>query len=201
MLPFPDKIEKIAEPPPPPVETASTWWWYAGAGVLGLILLGLLVWWVSALLRRAAVPAAPVRPEKLALRELKQLQKQSTGLSGFQFGTALSEIVRTYLHRRMGMLARFATTEEILGKARPADQAPPPPLVTSFSEVLEGCDALKFGPGNAAIREELIAKAEAAFNAVNAAIKHHEAPSVDLPPASPAPPPQALSDLPHAPAS
>jgi hypothetical protein len=200
MLPFPDKIEKIAEPPAPALEMASTWWWYAGAGVLGLIVLGLLIWGLIVMARRVSVPAAPVRPEKLALRELKHLQKQSAGLTAFQFGTALSDIVRTFLHRRVGMLARYATTEEILGRSRADTQAPPPPLVTAFAEVLEDCDALKFGPGSATARGELISKAEAAFRSVSEALKHHEAPAVQLPPV-PSQPPPTLPEVPPATAS
>jgi hypothetical protein len=193
MLPFPE-IEKIAEPPPPPVEHAATWWWWAGAIVVGIILLSLLAWGVAVLVRRASVPAAPVRPEKQALRELKHLRKTGAALGPFEFGTALSEIVRSFLHRRAGMLARYATTDEILGKSRRRDQAPPPPWVGTFTDVLEDCDAVKFGAGRTGAREELIAKTESAINSVNKALKHHEAPAL-TPPAPP------LPDLPHAPAS
>jgi hypothetical protein len=200
MLPFPD-IKVIAEPPSPPVEHAAAWWWWAGAILIGLIALGLIIWGISALARRASVPAVPLRPEKLALRELKHLRKNAAGLTAFEFGTALSGIVRSFLHRRVGMLARFATTEEITGRSRPAGQAPPSPLAASFAAVLEDCDALKFGPGTAAAREELIAKAESALNAVNDALKQHAPPSINLPPISPAPPPSSLPELPHAPAS
>ncbi|HEX2748342.1 MAG TPA: hypothetical protein VHM91_10120 [Verrucomicrobiales bacterium] len=191
MLPFPEEnLEKIAEPPPSAVEHAVTWWWWAGAIVLGLILLGVLVWGVSILVRRASVPPIPPRPEKLALREIKQLKKNAGTLSAPEFGAALSGIVRSFLHRRAGVLARFATSQEILGTSRTAGQAPPAPLAAPFATVLESCDALKFGPETAAVREDLIAKTEAALNEVQDTLKHHLVPAIEAPPVS-APPTHA----------
>lgn len=170
MIPFPE-IEKIAEPPLPPVEQAAQWWWWAGAGILGLIVLALLIWLMVVLTRRAMVPGAPPRPEKLALRELKNLRRQAAAMSAPEFGGALSGVVRSFLHRRMGLLARYATTEEILGQSRRRDQAPPPPLAAAFSSVLEGCDAMKFGTGSAADREALLSAAESAVHTVTAALR------------------------------
>ncbi len=191
MLPFPE-LEKIAEPPPPAVEQAVSWWWWAGAVVLGLIVLGIIIGIFAGLTRRGTLPSAPGRPEKQALREIKALRRRGESLDAPAFGAALSEVIRTFLHRRMGMLARFSTTEEILGKARRGDQAPPPPLVSAFSAVLEGCDALKFSSSSSAVvREQLLADAESAFHAVAAALKK---------PATAAPQPAgpALSDAPAA---
>ncbi len=190
MLPFPE-LEKIAEPPPPAVEQAVSWWWWAGAVVLGLIVLGIIIGIIAGLTRRGTLPSAPGRPEKQALREIKALRRQGEALEAPAFGAALSEIIRTFLHRRMGMLARFATTEEILGKARRGDEAPPPPLVTAFTAVLEGCDALKFSSSTAVARDRLLADAESAFHAVAAALKK---------PATAAPQPTgpALTDAPAA---
>jgi hypothetical protein len=168
------------------------WWWWAGAGVLGLVVLALVVWGLIAVFRRAAVPGAPVRPEKIALRELKSLRKRAAAMPAPEFGAAVSDVIRTFLHRRMGLLARFATTEEILGHTRRRDEAPPPPPVQGFAAVLEKCDALKFANAGTAGREELIAEAESALHSVARALQH--------PPAAPAPP-AALPEVPHAPAA
>src|SRR5687768_1522529 len=158
ILPFPE-IEKIAEPQSPAVEQAAAWWWWAGAIVLGLIVLGVVIGIVAGLTRRAGMPATPGRPEKLALREIKALRRRAGMLGAPAFGAALSEIIRAFLHRRMGMLARFATTEEILGKSRRRNEAPPPPLVTAFTGVLEACDALKFSSSTSVARDRLLADA------------------------------------------
>jgi len=91
----------------------------------------------------------------------------------------------------MGMLARYATTEEILGKARRRDEAPPAPVVTAFTGVLEGCDALKFSSSTSIAREHLLASAESALKAVTEVLKQ---------PATAAPPHAgpALTDAPAA---
>jgi len=190
ILPFPE-IEKIAEPQSPAVQQAASWWWWVGAVVLGLIVLGIIIGVLISLSRRAAMPAAPGRPEKLALREIKALRRRADSLTAPAFGAALSGIIRTFLHRRMGMLARFATTEEILGKARRRDAAPPPPLVSAFTGVLEGCDALKFGSSATVVRDRLLAEAETALRAIAAALKQSA-------PAAPPLPGPALSDAPAA---
>lgn len=190
ILPFPE-IEKIAEPQSPAVEQAAAWWWWVGAIVLGLIVLGVVIGICAGLVQRAGVPATPGRPEKLALREIKALRGRASMLESPAFGAALSEIIRSFLHRRMGMLARFATTEEILGKSRRRHEAPPPPLVSAFESVLEGCDALKFGSAAGVARDRLLADAETALHAVAAALKQSTA-------AAPPHTGPALSDAPAA---
>lgn len=191
MIPFPE-IEKIAEPQAPAVEQVAAWWWWAGVAVLGLILLFVIAGILRAFFRRASLPGAPPRPEKVALREIKSLRRRAAVLSGADFGSELSGIVRSFLHRRMGMLAHFATTEEILGKSRRRDQVPPPPLAAAFTGVLEGCDALKFGSSPADTRERLLAAAESAIHAVADALKHPAAVT------KPSPGTPALPDAPSA---
>lgn len=192
MIPFPE-IEKIAEPPLPPEQMASSWWWWAGAALLGLIVLGVLVWIAAGLFRRAALPTAPARPEKLALRELKHLRRKAAEMPAEAFAAALSGIVRSFLARRTGLAARFATTEEITGRTRRAGQAPPPPpLAALFAPVLEGCDALRFGGTGAAgaqATESLLHAAEEAVQAAGRVVKAepsqvtvtHPSPQTDAP--------------------
>ena len=179
-LPFPE-LEKIAEPKLPDA-AAGTWWWYALAVVLGLVALGIIIGMLVVLARRAAVPGLPSRPEKLALKELKALRRRAEALDGPAFGVALGEVVRTFLHRRLGMPARFSTTEELLGRTRRPDEPPPPPAMAAFAPVLEGCDALKFSSAGAATRAALLEAAESALKSVSAA-----------------PPPQILTVLPSLP--
>jgi hypothetical protein len=192
MIEFPE-IEKIAEPPAPVVEQAAAWWWWAGAVVLGLILLVLAAWGLRAFIRRAGLPGVPPKPEKLVLREIRSLRKRAASLALPEFGAALSGIVRAFLHRRMGMLARFATTEEILGKSRRrGHEPPPPPVVSAFTRVLEDCDALKFSSSPAADRENLLQEAESAVAAVHTALQRQPGMAPALPP---------LPNVPHASAS
>lgn len=190
MLPFPE-LEKIAEPQAPAVEQAASWWWWVGAAVLGLIVVGIIIGFIVGMARRGAMPSVPSRPEKIALREIKALRRRAESLEAPAFGAALSEIIRAFLHRRMGMLARFATTEEILGKTRRRDEVPPPPIVSAFTDVLEGCDALKFSSSTAVARDQLLASAESALKAVTAALKQPAT-------AAPSPAGSTLTDAPAA---
>ena len=187
MIPFPD-IEKIAEPTLPAADAAGAWWWWVAAVLLGLIVVGIIIGIVVTLARRASLPGVPGRPEKLALREIKSLRRRAGELDGPAFGATLADIVRAFLHRRTGMPARFATTEQILGRARRPDEPPPPPVVAPFAPVLEGCDALKYSSGSAAARESLLDAAESALQSFAAA-----------------PPPRVLTilppPLPHAPSA
>jgi Domain of unknown function (DUF4381) len=182
MLPFPD-IETIAEPPTPVVEPATPWGWWVAAGVAAVILLGLGIWLAVMLWRRAAIPAAPARPEKRALRELKALRKSAGAMAPAEFGAALSGVVRSFLNRRLGLLANVSTTQELLGRAASSHEAPPPPLAQVFSHVLDACDALKFGATTQPDRAALIAETEAAMHTVQRALSS--------PPPAPSPPPAA----------
>ncbi len=189
MLPkFPD-LEKISEPPRPLPDPVASWWWVAGAIILGIILLGLLTWGIVVLIRRSSVPALPAGPEKGVLDGLMELRKQAAGMTPPVFGAALSGLVRSFLHRRTGMLARFATTEEILGKSRAADQAPPPPVVAAFSSILESCDAMKYGttPNAQAAFADLISRTESAIRAVRETVSRPEVQAPAQVPAAPAP--------------
>jgi hypothetical protein len=167
MIPFPE-IEKIAEPPRQAVDHA-TGWWYVAAVILGLIVLAIVVGLIVMLIRRATLPGVPIRPEKLALRDLKALRRRAGTLDGAAFGSALTEVVRVFLHRRLGMPARYATTQELLGRTRRPDEPPPPPVLALFTPVLEGCDALKFSTGSQTARESLLDAAEAAVKSVTSA--------------------------------
>jgi Domain of unknown function (DUF4381) len=192
MLPFPN-IEDIAQPKAPDPPPGVDWGWWVAAVVLGLIALGLIIWLVRVLWKRSALPGAPALPEKLALRELKALGKSAGPLAAPEFAAALAGIVRSFLHRRTGLLAHYATTPEILGNAATVT-APPPPLTAAFSSVLEACDAIKFGSGAAPDRAVLIAQTEAAIEQVRRALSS--------PPAAPAPPPPVPPTLPaHDPVS
>ncbi len=196
MIPFPE-IEKIAEPQTPATAgQAVSWWWWAGAVVLGLIVLALLIWGLRVFFLRISMPAAPARPEKVALRELRALRKRADSLSPREVGCQLADLIRAFLHRRTGLLAKFATTEELTGRSRRPDQAPPPPLAAAFAAVLDGCDALKFGASSVDARVQLLAAAEAALREVSAAVKH-PAPTAVVP-GPPNPPTPATTEM-HAP--
>ncbi len=169
--------------------------WWVAAGVLIVLLLAGLFLWMRSAGRRLALPGLPALPDKVAVRALESLRQSTPQLGPDAFAERLSDIVRTFLHRRTGVLAHFATSPEILGDRPRADQPPPPPVIAAFREVLTASDALKYGPVVADRKVQTDALIDSALAAVRAAVA--------LPPAAkpfPSPPP-AVPPLPptHAP--
>lgn len=145
MLEFP-KIRDIAPPVEPSAAVMLPWMWWVAAGVLAILLLAGLFLWMRAVRQRISLPKLPAQPDNIAVRALEALRQAAPTLSADDFAARLSEIVRTFLHRQTGVLAKFATSPEILGDRPRADQPPPPPMITAFREVLTASDALKYGP-------------------------------------------------------
>ncbi len=182
MLEFP-KIRDIAPPVEPSASLVLPWmWWAAAAGLAILLLAGLFLWLRSAG-RRVALPGLPARPDKLATQALAALRQAAPQLSADDFAARLSEIVRTFLHRQTGVLARYATSPEILGDRPRPNQPPPPPVIAAFREVLTASDALKYGPTAVDRTVQTNALIDSALAAVKAASLVEVAPA--FPPAPP----------------
>jgi hypothetical protein len=161
------------------------WMWWVAAGLLSLVLLVGLWFWMRAAGRRLALPGLPPLPEKRAVRELEALRKDAPALEAADFAARLTEIVRTFLHRQTGVLARYATSPELLGDRPRRDQPPPPPVIAAFREVLTASDALKYGPAMADRKVQTDALIDSALSAVRAvAAPRVPAPPPPLPPAA-----------------
>ena len=193
MLEFPP-IRDIAPPVEPEAAATMPWIWWVAAGVLAVMLLAGLFLWMRSVGRRLALPGLPPRPEKLAVRALESLRLAAPKLGADDFAAQLSEILRTFLHRQTGVLARYATSPEILGDRPRVDQPPPPPVIAAFREVLTASDALKYGPVTPDRTVQTDALIDSALIAVRAA-------SAPMPPASPPtlPPLEVPSALPPPP--
>ncbi len=198
MLEFPP-IRDIAPPVEPEAATTMPWIWWAAAAVLAVVLLAGLFLWMRSVGRRLALPGLPPRPEKLAVRALESLRLAAPKLGADDFAAQLSEIIRTFLHRQTGVLARYATSPEILGDRPRADQPPPPPVIAAFREVLTASDALKYGPTVADRTVQTDALIDSALAAVKAASLVEVAPAFmpapSLPPA-PLPAPASVTTMP-----
>ena len=180
-LEFPP-IRDIVPPVEPPPVPLPVWIWWTGAGVLGVVLLIGFWLWMRSVGRRLELPGLPAGPEKTATRALEALRKSAPGMAADAFAAALSEIVRTFLHRQTGVLARYSTSPEILGDRRRDDRPPPLPSIEAFREVLTASDALKYGPAVADRKVQTDALIDTALSAVRAACR-------PLPPAAPILPP------------
>jgi hypothetical protein len=124
---------------------------------------------------------------------LESLRLAAPKLGADDFAAKLSEIIRTFLHRQTGVLARYATSPEILGDRPRADQPPPPPVIAAFR------DALKYGPTVADRTVQTDALIDSALAAVKAASLVEVAPAFmpapSLPPA-PLPAPTSGTTMP-----
>lgn len=168
VLEFP-QIRDIAPPVEPSSAIMLPWMWWAAAAVLAVLLLAGLFFWLRSLGRGIALPGLPARPDKLAAQALETLRQAAPQLGAEEFAARLSEIVRTFLHRQTGVLARYATSPEILGDRPRPDQPPPPPVIAAFREVLTAGDALKYGPPVADRAVQTDALIDSALAAVKAA--------------------------------
>lgn len=176
MLEFPP-IRDIAPPVEPSVSLGLPWMWWAAAGVLAVVLLLGLILWMRAAGRRLTLPGLPARPDKLAVKALESLRQEAPKLDAEAFAEQLSGIIRTFLTRQTGVLARYATSPEILGDRPRADRPPPPPVIAAFREVLTASDALKYGPVSA----DRTVQTDALIDSTLAAVK--AASMVETPPA------------------
>ena len=191
MLEFPE-IRDIAPPVEPSAADVLPWMWWVAAGVLAVLLLVGMFLWMRSVGRRIALPGLPARPDKLAAQSLEVLRQAAPKLSADDFAARLSEILRTFLHRQTGVLARFATSPEILGDRPRADQPPPPPVIAAFREVLTASDALKYGPATTDRAVQTDALIDSALAAVKAA-SLVEVPRAFTPPPSTASPPTPMT--------
>ena len=168
MLPF-TEIEKIAEPVRPAVHAAE-WWWMAGLGILIAVGIGVFIWVMMALEHRVGLPAIPQSPGRAALKELKALRRKAAAFTGPAFGSAIADILRGFMHRQLGLPAKYSTTAQLLGRSRRPDEPPPAPVVEAFAAVLDNCDALKFSnSASPAEREAILQAAEQAIQAADSA--------------------------------
>jgi hypothetical protein len=182
MPPFPE-LKDITPPAPPPFSSPEeiqrvVWLVYAGV-IAAAVLAGLWVWW-RARRRHRRPPPLPLSPVETARRELERLRALAPELEPAALGHQLVEVLRRFLERRHGMLARYRTTDELLGAARHRS-TPPLPFLLPFAEVLTRCDNLKFAGLElpAGERTALVAAARAAL----------DTPPTDPAPAPPPPPP------------
>ena len=187
MIPFPE-LEKIVEPlaPGSAAGTGPAWWWWILAALVATLALITVFTLLRKLIRHFQFPATPPDPAREAIRQLETLQRNSSATTETETAATVSTIVRHYLDRLSGIMARYSTTEEIMGHSR--KPAPPPtPAISACETILASCDQIRFGNTS-------IPPATLISDALNAIRSSQAAPA---PPATSHQPPP----LPHAPAA
>lgn len=140
--------------PPLPVWDLGDLAFWAGGSVLVLVLSVALVVWLMRWARRPRFPRLPDEPGLRALRDLEDLCSVADSLSCEELAGRGSAVLRSFLHRRYGMLASFATSRELAGQPG-SDEPPAPPEVVPLVVCLEEFDALRFGGDRSAAGEVL----------------------------------------------
>jgi len=150
--PVVDTTQQI-KPIKPPINTPVTFrellpW--LGAGLGGLLILGLITWLLVRYLRRKRDPEGdffkPLEPAHvIAFRELDKLKNEKIWTKGMvkEYYTRLTEITRRYIERQYDIPAMESTTEEILrsfSRTNKEDNL----LDEMLKELLELADLVKF---------------------------------------------------------
>ena len=138
-----EELAPIDGPAEPPLVPPSLKWPLVALGsVVGLAIVGVLLWKLT---RRPPKPTPPIPAEEIAYQEFEWLVQQGFVDSGElkEFFFHLSRIVREYIERRFGLRAPESTTEEFLDELARSDL-----LVDAHKQILkrflEKADMVKF---------------------------------------------------------
>lgn len=132
-------VEPPLELPPDPLHWA---WWLLVVAIILLITAG--IWWF---LRRRQ--QAQISAKETALTELSSLQARAPKLDGYQFGVAVSDILRTYLTKAHNLRASQQTSREFLEELE-REKRFPEKRQERLREFLQACDFLKYAPAGKA---------------------------------------------------
>ena len=151
-MPLPEGPELREIASPLPVWDLGDILFWVGVGVASLVFTVVLAAWLMRWAGRPRFPALPDEPGLRALRDLEKLRSRVGSVSGQQSAGHASGVLRSFLHRRHGMLASFATSRELAGL--PGTEEPPaPPEVVPLIRCLEELDALRFAGDQSAVSE------------------------------------------------
>jgi len=139
-------IHEIA--PPVDYSLVPPWVIYTGIAV-GLVLLGLIGWW----LRKRAQRPKPVRSARdRALEALAQIEREMPTMTPYQFSIDVSDILRGYVTEQYHLPVTRQTSVEFLGLL--AKSSPFSADETSLLEDFLGrCDLIKFARYDATMHD------------------------------------------------
>src|SRR5262249_20526539 len=132
--------------PPIAVAEPESWPWWPIASGVGLAAAGVaIIVVVRKRARRPAPPPVDLPPAEWALKELERLEGTAshTLIQFERYHTMLSNVVRQYLDRRLGLHSSEQTTGELLGMLRQSTQlaAPQQEQLAAF---FDRCDLAKY---------------------------------------------------------
>jgi hypothetical protein len=139
-------IHEIA--PPVDYSLVPPWVIYAGI-VLGLILLGLIAWWIRTLSQR---PKPQQSPRDRARDELNRIRGEMEALTPYQFSIRVSDILRRYVTEQYQLPVTRQTSFEflaMLAKASPFSEDEK----SLLEDFLSRCDLIKFARYDATMED------------------------------------------------
>jgi hypothetical protein len=176
-------MEAAPLPPAPPEAFPGPWPLYAllGLGALALVLLAV---WAFRRFRRRPPPPPPLAPYPEALRRLDALAEPATPEAVKTYYVALSDLLRRYLARTLGLPAMEQTTGELVHALR-QDRRLPDAAVSAVRGTLRLCDLVKFADlrpdtdAHAAIRARTREAVESVEGAVHPPAPEEGAPTTE----------------------
>jgi hypothetical protein len=166
-------VSDDAEPYPlaPLAEFPRAWGPWLLAALAALALIAALWWWLRRRRRSVPTPALPPHDEVVQRLDTLAAAKPTEASAVKPFYVELSDALRTYLARTLGVPAREQTTRELLGTLRRHDDISDDAR-DAFGSVLRLADLAKFASvrHGAATHETALARAREAVAAVEAAL-------------------------------
>jgi hypothetical protein len=142
--PLPTPISQSIHDISPPIDVFPyPLWMVVTAIAIGVIVLGLIIWWIVAWIRRRPAPPPP-SPWTIALRELEKLRTRARETEPYLFSVAVSDVLRTFISdAKFRLPATKQTSPEFLAAISGS------PMFTEgdrtlLGHFLEKCDLIKF---------------------------------------------------------
>ena len=149
-----EDIHEIA----PPVDYSLVPPWVIYLGIfLGLVVLGLIAWWVR---KRALRPKPEQSPRDRALQELHRVRAEMETSTPYQFSIRVSDILRRYVTDQYQLPVTRQTSVEflnMLAKASPFSEDDK----SLLEDFLNRCDLIKFARYDATIEDSRLLIEEA----------------------------------------
>lgn len=150
-------VPDIHEIAPPVDYSLVPPWVIYGSIILGVVVLGLIAWWIRKLSRR---PKPQQSPRDRALQELNRVRDEMETLTPYHFSIRVSDILRRYVTDQYQLPVTRQTSVEFLNTLAkaPAFSEDEKSLLEDF---LNRCDLIKFARYDATIEDSRLLLEEA----------------------------------------